>query len=161
MHTLQTMKPDIKLTGLAARLEKRTVRGESCWEWTGTRIPRGYGAIHFDGKSRLAHRMAWLVRHGVLPEGLHVCHSCDNRGCVNPDHLFLGTPTDNMQDMLSKGRGRKARGEQVPQHKLTVEDVRAIKTHEGRTKDLVEIYSVSRTTIQRIRASKTWKHIHN
>ncbi len=75
-----------------------------CWEWTKCRNNRGYGRVQWEGRARMAHRVAWELICGEIPEGVFVCHSCDNRICCKPDHLFLGTHEDNMADMMAKGR---------------------------------------------------------
>ena len=101
-----------------------------CWLWTGSRQPRGYG--HFYPKLHVglyAHRVSWELAFGPIPAGLHVLHHCDNPPCVRPEHLFVGTRSDNMKDMLAKGRGghRGAPGERHPCHKLTDAQVVAIR----------------------------------
>jgi len=78
-----------------------------CWEWTAGKFTDGYGCFHFEGKEIGAHRVAWMLHNGPIPEDRMVCHTCDNPGCVNPSHLFLGTATDNNHDRDRKGRGHK------------------------------------------------------
>mgnify|MGYP001611995870 CR=1 FL=1 len=81
----------------------------ACWEWTGSKVPNGYGHMNCkrpDGTRHheYAHRLAWTIWRGVIPQTIHVLHTCDNPGCVNPDHLFLGSPHDNTRDAVNKGR---------------------------------------------------------
>lgn len=77
-----------------------------CWNWTGFINPKGYGQLSFKRRTVRAHRLAWALAYGPIPDGLCVCHRCDNRRCVRPDHLFIGTNLDNMRDMVAKGRLR-------------------------------------------------------
>lgn len=81
------------------------VLGDGCWEWCGSRVGAGYGRLIVEGQAIGAHRLAYEVFVGPIPDGLWVLHHCDNPPCVNPDHLFLGTALDNTRDMLAKGRG--------------------------------------------------------
>jgi len=82
---------------------------ESCWEWLGKKLPKtGYGLFGVSIDSYLAHRVAYTLAYGNIPRGMLVCHRCDNPKCVRPDHLFLGTQTDNMRDAREKGRSRGA-----------------------------------------------------
>jgi len=83
------------------------IPGHECWEWSAYRMPNGYGKFKFNDKEGLAHRASWEIHFGPIPEGLFVCHHCDNPGCVRPDHLFLGTPQDNVDDMYAKGRDHR------------------------------------------------------
>lgn len=90
------------------RFDRWVDKSGDCWQWTGSRtVSRGvpwYGKTKNRGRTLLAHRVAWEFANGPIPDGLDVLHRCDNPICVNPDHLFLGTHTDNMQDRLAKGR---------------------------------------------------------
>ncbi len=89
---------------LQERFDAKVVKGEKCWIWMAHKNNKGYGVIHFNGKVTLAHRIAYTHSNGVIPDGMKICHTCDNPPCVNPQHLFLGTQMDNLRDMAKKGR---------------------------------------------------------
>lgn len=95
---------------MATRFWRKVTRTAECWLWLGARGKDGYGRAALPGHSggmALAHRISWLLTNGEIPSGMQVLHRCDNRQCVRPDHLFLGTQADNIKDMWAKGRQKK------------------------------------------------------
>lgn len=134
----------------------------SCWEWTGSFLRSGYGEFSLDGKNVTAHRVAYEFMTGEeIPNGMSVCHSCDNPKCVNPSHLWMGTHIENMRDRNEKGRQRAPRGTERPNAILNEDDVREIRRRyeTGRVTQLqmaIE-YGVHETTITRIVNRKNWK----
>lgn len=96
----------MKTFDLSYLISRIQIDSVGCWNWTKSRTPEGYGHLHIHCKYWYAHRFSWVLHYGNIPEHLHVLHKCDNPGCVNPEHLFLGTHQDNMHDRDLKGRGR-------------------------------------------------------
>ena len=132
---------------------------DECWPWLLSCFKDGYGSASYGNKTHRAHRLAWDFSKGPIPKGKSVLHKCDNRPCCNPSHFFLGTTTDNMQDMLSKGRGNKSKGEQVASAKLTEDDVIDIRKSDLGSYALAKKYGVDYRNIWLIRVRKTWRHL--
>jgi uncharacterized protein YerC len=128
-----------------------------CWEWHGTTDKGGYGRFKKDGKQTRAHRAAHELYIGPIPEGMRVCHTCDNPPCTNPDHLFLGTDLDNKTDSVNKKR--HAHGEKQGACKLTSEQVLAILEDPRSYIEIANAYAVAYITICRIRRGRGWRHI--
>ncbi len=153
-----------------------------CLIWQFYINTEGYGTMPFCGMHKKAHRLAWTLQHGEIPDGLCVCHKCDNRACCNVDHMFLGTVADNHKDMMVKGRhwvvrgdmhGTRTkpeslqRGESHHRHKLTESDVTEIRNQYANctgskrklASQLAARFSVCMETIGNIARGKTWKHL--
>lgn len=145
---------------------------EHCWNWTGNRwaskkgIPR-YGAFNYAGRTYLPHRIAWTLSFGDIPDGILVCHKCDNGLCCNPGHLFLGTQSDNIRDRDRKGRRQPnsciPRGEGHTKVKITEEQVREIRRlyqpWKMPCRVLAKMFGMTDDGIYSIITRRTWKHI--
>ena len=142
--------------------EKVDVRSEAeCWPWIGSIDTRGYGTIGADGGRPLmrAHRVSYEFAHGPIPDGLFVCHACDNRDCVNPNHLFAATQRENVLDMVRKGRQRPCAGERNPSTKLKSDQVIAIRQDNRSSSVILAEYEISNSTLWAIRHRDTWRHL--
>jgi hypothetical protein len=128
-----------------------------CWEWKGTIGTGGYGKF---GSNGLAHRRAYAYIYGEIPKGMQVCHKCDNRKCVNPAHLFLGSCADNLRDMTQKGR--RARGNRIASSLLDekkVLEIRKKRMAGAEYQSLSEEFGVGWYTIRSICKNNCWKHV--
>lgn len=142
-----------------------------CWEWLGVIRPDGYG--QYGKPKRMAHRLSWEHHRGPIPDGMNVCHRCDNPPCVNPDHLFLGTQADNLKDMTEKGRRAKPydrHGEKNPKATMTRETAELIrklywtdrtrpkqKSAPYTSKALAARFGVTRNAVRAIARGVNWK----
>lgn len=145
--------------------------GDGCWLWMGARSRAGYGHIYasdwYDEQGRRhivwvkAHRRSWELENGPIPEGLSMCHHCDNPPCVRPSHLFVGTHKDNSDDCARKNRRSNRRGSANPNAKLTLADADAIRrAYRDETKTQTEIgalYGVSQKTVSKIINRHLWR----
>ncbi len=150
-------------TTLWDRFHSKLRKTDGCWIWTGSTV-RGYGCIRSEGKIAYAHRVSYELFKGAVAAGLYVCHHCDVRLCVNPEHLFVGTANDNSQDAKRKGRTRNnpARGECSPHAKLTDITVRELRKlySEGMTQaDLSRRFGLSGSAIRNAATGRTWAHV--
>jgi len=130
-------------------------RGE-CWEWEASCFERGYGQFKVGEKNWLAHRFSYTIFVGPIPKGMLICHTCDNRKCVRPSHLFPGTHRDNSDDKIQKGRSRRSRGSA----KIDMDAAKRIRhlylTTHWAQENLALDFGVSRAAVQMVLAQKTW-----
>ena len=145
-----------------ARFWSKVEKTDGCWIWNAGifRSGLGYGAFKYESRRVVAHRFAWLLSYGPVPPGMLVCHRCDNPLCVRPDHLFLGTHTDNMRDRNAKCR--QARGEKGGNVTLTEQNVRDIRSWHAADIGPTEIarrLGVSRNTVKHVTLRHHWRHL--
>ena len=139
---------------------------DGCWEWQGCVQGNGYSRVRYNGKTEYGHRLSYVAFKGDIPDGMDVCHTCDNRKCVNPDHLFLGTRKENMQDCAKKGRTTKGTsfnaGESCGASKLKAADIifaRQLAKAGEIPRVIAERFGVHTDTIRCVLQRKTWRHI--
>lgn len=148
------------------RFWTKVQKTDSCWLWKhGTR--NGYGAFRIRERDRWkqegAHRVAWMLANGAVPKGFSILHRCDTPRCVNPAHLFVGTPKENTRDMLAKGRHIAARGSESGPAKLVetdIERIRDIKRCGGVSQTaMARYFDVSQQTVSRVISGQHWSHV--
>jgi hypothetical protein len=143
------------------RFWAKVKKGEGCWEWSGSKDRKGYGRLLITQVPILAHRIAWELEHGLIPEGLCALHHCDNPSCVRVAHLYLGDRADNMRDCLARNRHRTdpQLGEKHGMAKLKSTDILTIRSFNLPHKALAEFFKISRRHINDIKRRKVWRHI--
>lgn len=134
-----------------------------CWEWSKAREVSGYGVQQFDGRKQGAHRVSYQLFIGAIPFGMSVLHRCDNRCCVNPDHLFIGTQAENMADMVRKGRSAKQKGEAHPGAKIDEKTALHIfeqaKKGQLSQRKIAAMFCISQANVSSILNRKRWSHL--
>lgn len=137
---------------------------DGCWMYTGTKDGSGYGQMQCDGVRKRAHVVSYEYHIGPITNGMYVCHRCDRPCCVNPEHLFLGSHTDNVQDMWAKGRGVLQNTQGINNGQATLSDEKVIEIRRlyergmGQTK-IGNMFSIDNSTIWKIVHRKTWRHV--
>ena len=148
---------------LAARFWKHVAKTDGCWNWTGAKNRHGYGAFNIGRHSRvwLAHRFSALMGGLPVVAGSVVMHTCDNPACVNPAHLRVGTQAENTEDMIAKGRARKARGEAAGKSKFTPAQVREIRelAQSLSNGEIGRRYGVDPSSVWKIVTRRSWAHV--
>ena len=154
--TLQSME-----SRFWSKVDKNNIK--ECWGWTASLNNKGYGQFYTGKTMMTAHRTSWMLTNGNIPKGLNVLHKCDNPLCVNPEHLFLGTLSDNMQDCRDKGRlvMPNTKGCNHGRSRLTSSDVKEIRDLASvmYQREISGIYGISRGAIGRIIRRELWTHI--
>lgn len=148
---------------LEERFWEKVDRGEpgECWEWQGATDTGGYGRIHVDGRDEGTHRVSYELEHDEKPGDDWVLHHCDNKPCVNPNHLYLGDRSENTKDMYDRGQ-RSGTGEKNPPAKLTNAEVKEIRARveDGETQyELADEFDVSQSTISHIVTGYNWSGV--
>ena len=133
----------------------------NCWNWTAGTDAFGYGELSINRKKWRAHRRAWVMVNGAIPNGVCVLHRCDNPACVKPEHLFLGNRLNNAQDRKAKGRNGDKRGVKNPTSKLTEAQVMSIRKDSRNTVELSKAYGVGDACIGKIKRRVSWSHLAN
>ncbi len=138
------------------RFDGKVFRGGDCHTWRGCIDRKGYGHFRINRKSPLAHRVAYELYVGKIPSGMCVLHRCDNRACVNPDHLFIGTNDDNVADRVRKGRSMSMPGEDNPGAKVTRKLVLKIRADSRSCRSMAREYGLSHVQIAKIKGRRAW-----
>lgn len=149
------------MSSTESRFWDKVLKGDGCWEWMAAKDRFGRGRFKWNGKTSYSPRYSWEVNRGVIPEGLFVLHKCENPGCVNPDHLFLGTKGDNNRDRKSKGRGADLRGSNNPSaiidESVALEIINLLNS--GASLRSIRDLGYSWNCAQNIKYMKAWSHL--
>lgn len=144
---------------------RKVIKSKECWVRQGCTTKGGYHMLRWNGKNEYGHRVVWEILNGNIMKGFYVLHKCDNRACVRPDHLFLGTQKDNVRDMITKGRRGYTglKGEKHPDHKLftaQVIEIRDIVRNKKITqKEIANKFNITQGHVAKIINYKVWNNL--
>ena len=156
------MAGSLELVVFLSKAETNNLDTRGCWEWQGPINSNGYGRYCVENGHKLAHRYSFKQFYGAIPDGKNVCHRCDNRRCINPHHLFLGTQSENLKDAVEKGRltPPALAGVANGNSRLSLADVVEIRAMHARgilMKNIAPIFSISLSSVSDIIRGRTWK----
>jgi hypothetical protein len=147
--------------GILRRFWSKVSKSDGCWIWIGTLKENGYGVLSIRRRNVYAHRLSFKIAGNALTDDAVLCHRCDNRRCVRPDHLFPGTTKDNSDDKVSKDRHFKPKGERNGQSILTIAQVEQIRASTEFHKALAERFGVSKSLISMIKSGRRWERVQD
>lgn len=128
------------------------IKSDGCWGWLGF-ARKGYGSVWHEGRNIRSNRASWIIHFGEIPDGMRVCHKCDNPSCTNPEHLFLGSDVDNVAD---RNRKRRDLSKNLNEHK-----VRSIRVDSRPSRAIASDYGISHNTVNRIKSRLSWPHVED
>ncbi len=156
-------KANEKECSTKCRLLNRIIIKNNCWIWCGAFNPKnGYGLLRDGEKTKLTHRLSYEIFKGKIEKGKYICHSCDNKLCINPDHLWIGSQSENIQDALNKKRWNPPRGESNGKSLLSEENVieiRKLLEQNMKQNQIAEKFNIDQSTVSDIKRKKRWKHL--
>lgn len=153
-------KPNLPIKDRFMSHVKKSNDPNACWEWIGAKYASGYGEFNINHKMYYAHRISYALYVGDIPNDKCVCHSCDNPGCINPDHLWLGTYQDNTNDMISKNRQVHVKGENHGRHKLSEQEIYQIREmiEQGYSqREIANVFDITIANVSCIKLRKSWR----
>lgn len=159
VRTLNAKKKEDAVKNFPVRFFSKVLKTDSCWIWQSSTNHAGYGRMNYKGIIEKAHRLSYLIHFGEIPNGAHVLHKCDNRLCVNPEHLFLGNQQINMQDKFDKGRSQF--GADAPRAKINEAQAIAILLDNRPYSKIATEYNLTTSAVSAIKCHRTWKHLKN
>jgi hypothetical protein len=150
----------MKATPVIDLFQEKFVITPGCWIWTAHKDRKGYGQFSVRRILKYAHRVSYEMYVGPIQDGMLVCHKCDNPSCVNPDHLFIGSPKENTQDMMEKRRNKAEihRGEEHGMAKLTVDKVREIREATDSQREIAARFGVTQSHVSAIKTKRLWRN---